>query len=84
MTFQFLLNSGPPSRSWLAATIVLSVFLAVVVAVATDRFLTRKTAEARLTGEAPTAGCFSRFLEGLFTGPARDHTRQFIPAPHIR
>jgi len=65
-----LLNSGPPSRSWLAATIVLSVFLAVVVAVATDRFLTRKTAEARLTGDSsdlPVA--FHVFWKGFLTGP---------------
>src|SRR5260370_14346792 len=49
---------------------VLSVFLAAVVAVATDRFLTRKTAEARLTGESsdlPVA--FHVFWKGFLTGP---------------
>src|SRR5260370_31351603 len=37
-----------PSRRWFAAIIVLSVFLAAVVAVATVRFLTRTPAEPRL------------------------------------
>src|SRR5882724_9510588 len=44
-----LTGNGQPSRKWFVAIIVLSVLLAAAVAVATDRFLTRRTAEARLT-----------------------------------
>jgi hypothetical protein len=63
-------NNGPPSRSWFAAIIVLSVFLAAVVAVATDRFLTRKTAEARLTSDSSDAPlAFHVFWKRFLTGP---------------
>jgi hypothetical protein len=65
-----VLNNGPPSRSWFAAIIVLSVFLAAVVAVATDRFLTRKTAEARLTSDSSDAPlAFHVFWRRFLTGP---------------
>src|SRR5712691_3181782 len=50
-TSDALPDLGQSSRKWFVAIMVLSVFLAAAVAVATDRFLTRKTAEARLTGE---------------------------------
>src|SRR5260370_37268752 len=54
-TSDALPDRGQPSRKWFAAIIVLSVFLAAVVAVATDRFLTRKTAEARLNSDSSDA-----------------------------
>ncbi len=69
-TSDALPNHGQPSRKWFVAIMVLSVFLAAAVAVATDRFLTRKTAEARLTGESsdlPVA--FHVFWKGFLTGP---------------
>ncbi len=46
-------NAGQPPRKWVAAIVVLSVVLAAAVAVATDRLLTRRSAEARLTSENP-------------------------------
>ena len=63
-------GKGQPSRKWFVAVIVLSVFLAAAVAVATDRFLTRRTAEARLTSDStdlPVA--FHLFWRGFLTGP---------------
>src|SRR6266446_1538630 len=39
--------NGRSSRAWIVTVVALSVVLASAVAVATDRFLTRKTAEAR-------------------------------------
>ena len=58
------------SRKWLAAVILLSVVLSAVVAVAMDRFLNRRTAEARLTSDSsdvPVA--FHVFWRGFLTGP---------------
>src|SRR6266478_2571831 len=46
-------NAGQPPRRWVAAVVVLSIVLAAAVAVATDRLLTRRTAEARLTSANP-------------------------------
>ncbi|PYL81185.1 MAG: hypothetical protein DMF21_06135 [Verrucomicrobia bacterium] len=58
------------SRKWLAAVVLLSVALSAVVAVATDRFLNRRTAEARLTGESPDVPvAFHVFWRGFLTGP---------------
>src|SRR5260370_38197197 len=63
-------DNGQPSRKWFAAIIVLSVFLAAVVAVATDRFLTRKTAEARLTSDSSDAPlALHVFWKRFLTGP---------------
>jgi hypothetical protein len=62
--------NGRTSRTWIIAVVALSVVLASAVAVATDRFLNRKTAEARLTSdssEAPVA--FHVFWKGFLTGP---------------
>src|SRR6266702_265031 len=69
-TSDALPDLGQSSRRWFVAIMVLSVFLAAAVAVATDRFLTRKTAEARLTGESldlPVA--FRVFWKSFLTGP---------------
>src|SRR6266481_9089596 len=51
-TSDALPGNGQPSRKWFVAIIALSVFLAAGVAIATDRFLTRRTAEARLTSDS--------------------------------
>ncbi len=60
----------PTPRSWSTALVVLSVVLAVIVAVATDRLLIRRTAEARPAGDSsdlPVA--FHVFWRGFLTGP---------------
>jgi len=58
------------SRKWLAAIMLLSVVLSAAVAVATDRFLNRRTAEARLTGDSPDVPvAFHVFWRGFLTGP---------------
>ena len=62
--------NGRTSRAWIVTVVALSVVLAAAVAVATDRFLTRKTAEARLTNDTsdvPVA--FHVFWRGFLTGP---------------
>jgi len=81
-------GKGQPSRRWFAVLIVLSVLLAAAVAVATDRFLTRKTAEARLTSESsdvPVA--FHVFWRGFLTGPQEPwvifSNAAFVGRPYI-
>jgi hypothetical protein len=62
--------NGQTSRAWMVIVVALSVVLAAAVAVATDRLLTRKTAEARLTSDTsdvPVA--FHVFWRGFLTGP---------------
>jgi hypothetical protein len=62
--------SGPTARAWIVAVIALSVILASAVAVATDRFLNRRIAEARVasdSADAPVA--FHVFWKGFLTGP---------------
>jgi hypothetical protein len=62
--------NGQASTRWFAAVLVLSVLLAAVLAVGTDRFLTRKTAEARLTSDSPDVPvAFHIFWRGFLTGP---------------
>jgi hypothetical protein len=62
--------NGQTSTRWFAAVLVLSVLLAAVLAVGTDRFLTRKTAEARLTSDSPDVPvAFHIFWRGFLTGP---------------
>jgi len=80
--------NGQPSRKWLAVIMMLSVLLAAVVAVATDRFLTRKTAEARLTSDTqdvPVA--FHIFWRGFLTGPQEPwvifSNAAFVGRPYI-
>jgi len=56
------------SPKWLDAVILLCDFLSAVVAVATDRFLNRRTAEARLdTEDVPTV--LRVFWKGFLTAP---------------
>src|SRR5205823_10085330 len=58
------------SRSWIVTVVALSVVLASAVAVATDRFLNRRIAEARLASDnrdVPVA--FHVFWKGFLTGP---------------
>jgi hypothetical protein len=63
-------EQGQPSRKWFVATMVLSVFLAAAAAVATDRFLTRRTAEVRLTSDgAVVPEVFRVFWKAFLTGP---------------
>jgi len=62
-------ESAQTPRRWLAAVILLSAVLSAVVAVATDRFLNRRTAEARLSTEGtevPTV--LHVFWKGFLTG----------------
>jgi hypothetical protein len=64
------LRQGQSPRSWFAVVILLSVVLSAVVAVTTDRFLTRRTAEARLgTQDAETPTSLRVFWKGFLTGP---------------
>ena len=57
---------GGTSRKWLVAVILLCAVLSAVVAVATDRFLNRRTAEAN-SSDLPVA--FHVFWRGFLTGP---------------
>lgn len=62
--------NGRTSRRLFAALVVLSIALTAVVAVALDRFLTRRTAEARPISEplgSPVA--FRVFWKGFLTSP---------------
>jgi hypothetical protein len=81
-------DKGQPSRRWFAAIIVFSVVLAAAVAVATDRFLTRKTAEARLTidsADVPVA--FHVFWKGFLIGTQEPwvifSNAAFVGGPYI-
>lgn len=63
-------DAGRTSRTWLVAVILLCAVLASVVAVATDRFLNRRTAEARLDTESADVPTVLRvFWKGFLTGP---------------
>ena len=63
-------KAGQPPRKWVVAIVVLSVVLAAAVAVATDRLLTRRSAEARLANENPNMpAVFRVFWKGFLTGP---------------
>jgi len=58
------------ARGWLTALVALAVALTAVVAIATDRLLTRRTAEARppdASTDPPVA--FRVFWKGFLTGP---------------
>jgi hypothetical protein len=62
--------NGRSSRTWVIAVIALSVVLASAVAAATDRFLNRRTAEARLASDSPDVPvAFHVFWKGFLTGP---------------
>ena len=63
-------GAGQSSRKWLVAVILLCALLSAVVAVATDRFLNRRTAEARLTSDsANLPESFHTFWRGFLTLP---------------
>jgi hypothetical protein len=79
---------GRTSRTWIVALVALSVVLAAAVAIGTDRFLTRKTAEARLTSDTsdvPVA--FHVFWRGFLTGPQEPwvifSNAAFVGRPYI-
>jgi len=62
--------NGRTSRTLVIAVVALSVVLASAVAVATDRFLNRRVAEARVSGDGPGAPvAFHVFWKGFLTGP---------------
>jgi len=62
--------NGRTSRTWIVAVVALSVVLASAVAVATDRFLNRRVAEARLASDNPDVPvAFRVFWKGFLTGP---------------
>src|SRR5258708_18673597 len=62
--------SGRTSRAGIFTIVALSVVLASVVAVATDRFLNRRIAEARVTSDSPDVPvAFHVFWKGFLTGP---------------
>jgi hypothetical protein len=62
--------NGRTSRTWIIAVVALSVVLASAVAVATDRFLNRRIAEARLATDTPDVPvAFHVFWKGFLTGP---------------
>jgi hypothetical protein len=63
-------TSGRTSRAWIVTVIALSVILASAVAVATDRFLNRRVAEARVASDSPDGPvAFHVFWKGFLTGP---------------
>ena len=62
--------NGRTTRTWIIAVVALSVVLASAVAVATDRFLNRRVAEARLASDTPDVPvAFHVFWKGFLTGP---------------
>ena len=64
------ISSGQTNRRWYAGVLLVAAALSAVVAVATDRFLTRKTAEARLGSDTPDLPlAFHVFWKGFLTGP---------------
>lgn len=62
-------DAAQTPRRWLAAVILLSAALSAVVAVATDRFLNRRTAEARLGDSTGVPTVLRVFWKGFLTGP---------------
>lgn len=63
-------DAGQSSRIWLVAVVLLSAVLSVVVAVTMDRFLNRRTAEARLDTESAGVPTVLRvFWKGFLTAP---------------
>lgn len=62
-------DAAQTPRKWLAAVILLSAALSAVVAVGTDRFLNRRTAEARLGDGTGVPTVLRVFWKGFLTGP---------------
>ena len=66
------LETSASPRRWFAAVLLLSVTLSAIVAVGADRFLTRRTAEARLKTEKPNVPmALQVFWRGFLTGPQK-------------
>ena len=62
--------TGRTSRLWIVATIALSVILAAAVAVATDRYLNRKSVDSEAPGNSSAVPvAFHVFWKGFLTGP---------------
>jgi hypothetical protein len=62
--------NGRTSRAGIVTIVALSVVLASAVAVATDRFLNRRVAEARVASDSPDMPvAFHVFWKGFLTGP---------------
>ncbi len=63
-------DAAQTTRKWLATVILLCAFLSAIVAVTTDRFLNRRTAEAWLGAESADVPTVLRvFWKGFLTGP---------------
>lgn len=63
-------DAGQTTRIWLVAVVLLSAVLSAVVAVTMDRFLNRRTAEARLDTESAEVPTVLRvFWKGFLTAP---------------
>jgi len=63
-------SAGQASRKWFAALLLVSVALSAAVAVATNRLLSRRTAEAGLGAEYPdTPTALRVFWKGFLTAP---------------
>src|SRR5256886_16223579 len=76
------------SRTWIVTVVALSVVLASAVAVATDRFLNRRIAEARLASDNPDVPvAFHVFWKGFLTGPQEPwvifSNAAFVGRPYI-
>src|SRR6266550_3313055 len=76
------------SRTWIVSVVALSVFLASAVTVATDRFLNRGIAEARLASDNPDVPvAFHLFWKGFLTGPQEPwvifSNAAFVGRPYI-
>jgi hypothetical protein len=80
--------NGRTTRTWIIAVVALSVVLASAVAVATDRFLNRRVAEARLASDTPDVPvAFHVFWKGFLTGPQEPwvifSNAAFIGRPYV-
>ncbi len=83
-----LVVNGRSSRAWIVAVVVLSVALASAVAIATDRFLNRGIAEARMASDSPDVPvAFHVFWKGFLTGPQEPwvifSNAAFVGRPYI-
>src|SRR5258708_22666103 len=68
------------SRAWIVAVVVLSVVLASAVAIATDRFLNRGIADARVKSDSPDVPvAFPVFWKDFLTVP-EEPSAMFINA----
>ena len=80
--------NGRTSRAVIVSIVALSVVLASAVAVATDRFLNRRVAEARVASDSPDMPvAFHVFWRGFLTGPQEPwvifSNAAFVGRPYI-